>query len=527
MTDEHQGAEDAKERVAREVEARSLVVRTALERVRQAELDAAAVAQAHVGAQRAITTMIDDAAAMASHSVSGDPVDNLAEKMRSTVLRAVDGLHVAATLEAEGITDQIARDQYGYPDVFALADEVRYRVGSTEPIVATRARTPIEWRAAIRDIGHGLLYLMPAAVFPAAMAFVGPRSLSLGLILAGAIGWVWAGGATWMAYRLLGRGYPGAAAKLLAISSFLAIPLGVGAAVIVVVTTGAGYQLVLLAAGQMMYQMASGLLMFYRREDLLLLAMTPAAIVGVCYLIVGRPMLYIAIIEVVISVVAAFVVALCQTLKKKEGKEPNIRAGLRGEFVQLPAVLSYAALMAIFFLHSQAPYMMTNLEILLGFVPLITAMGVVEWRAKEFGTEARALLGKVRYPREFVGKIWVLLARNVGVCLGVAALLAVILLFALRAADMLTPAAVIMTASGVVLAGTFFLGFRLAEMARYGWLCGSLAACAGLHIAFTMLSPGRPSPLADTAVFLGSSLLLFVLFLAAMGMRLGQARYHK
>jgi hypothetical protein len=518
---------DAKERAAQEVNARTEAMRTALANVRQAQLDAAAVAAAQVGAQRAMTTMVDDAAAMASHSVSGDPVDNLAEKMRGTVLHAVDGLHVAATLEAEGITDQMARDQYGYPDVFALADEIRYRVGSTDAPVATRIKRPVDWRGAIRDVGHGLLYLLPAAVFPAAMAFVGPRSLALGLILAGAIGWVWAGGATWMAYRLLGRGYPGAAAKLLAVTALLGIPIGVGAALVVVVTTGAGYELVLLAAGQMMYQMASGLLMFYRREDLLLLAMVPAAIVGLLYLVAGQSLLVIAVVEVVISVVAAFVIALCQTLKKRTGKEPDIRTGLRGEFAQLPAVLAYAALMAVFFLHSQAPYMLTNLEILLGFAPLITAMGVVEWRAKEFGLEARALLAKVRYPREFVGRIWILLARNVGVCLGVAALLAAILLFALQAVDMLTPAAAVMTAAGVVLAGTFFLGFRLAEMARYGWLCGSLAACSGLHIAVTSLSPQGLTPLADTTVFLGSSLLLFVLFLAAMAQRLGQARYHR
>lgn len=527
MTDASLNGDGPKERVADEIDARAAAVRSALARVRQAQVDAAAVGVAHVEAQRALTTIVDDAAAMATHSVSGDPVDQLAEKMRSVVERAVDGLHVAATLEAEGITDQIARDQYGYPDVFALADEVRYRVGSTDLAAATRPRNPWEWRSAVRDVGHGLLYLMPAAVFPAALALLGTTSLVVGLLLAGAIGWVWAGGATWMAYRLLGRGYPGAAAKLLAWSAFLGIPVGVGASLILVATTGASYSLVVVTAGQMIYQMASGLLMFYRREQLLLVAMVPGVVTGVGYLLVGRELLYVAIVNCVVSVVAAFVLALLETRKRKEGKEPTVRVGLRGELAQLPAVLVYAALMAIFFLHAQGRYMLTRLDILLAFVPLITAMGVVEWRAKEFGVEARALLGKVRYPREFVGRIWVLLARNVGVCLGVAALFAAILLVALRAVGMFDPAAAVMTAAGVVLAGTFFMGFRLAEMARYGWLCGSLAVCAALHLTVTWMSPGGLDPLADTTVFLGSSLLLFVLFLTALATRLGQARYHR
>jgi len=46
--------------------------------------------------------------------VSTDPLDELVDRIRPALVRAVDALQVAAALEADGCTDRIARVEYGF-----------------------------------------------------------------------------------------------------------------------------------------------------------------------------------------------------------------------------------------------------------------------------------------------------------------------------------------------------------------------------------------------------------------------------
>jgi hypothetical protein len=295
----------------------------------------------------------------------------------------------------------------------------------------------------------------------------------------------------------------------------------------VVATTHASYSLTVLAVAQMTYQMASAVLVFYRCELWLFAAMVPAVAAGIGYLAGGALLLPVAIAAGLGSVAVAFGIALSRTRGRRERPEPRLRDGLRGELRQLPLVVAYAALSAAYLLHAQARHLQNGFDVPIAGVPLIIGMGVVEWRAKRFVEQARVLLTRVRYPREFVTRIWMLLAGNVAACLGVVALLGAALLAALHAAHRLSSAGVVMTAASVLLAGAYFLAFLLAGMARYGWLCGSLAACIAVHVVAVSAVPPQLSRLADTSGFLGSALLLFLLLLTALMGRLGQARYHR
>ena len=459
--------------------------------------------------------------------MASDPVDELVERVRPVVAQAVDALQVAASLEADGITDSMARARFGYADVFALAEEVRHRAGPTRSTTVAAPGTARRWGPALRDITHGLLYLLPAAVFPAALAVLGRRSLVLGLVLAGFVGWVWAGGATWLAYRLLGRGHPDSAGRVLRWSALAGLPVAAAASLAVVATSHIGYGMIALAVVQMTYQMASTLLVFYRCEIWLFAAMVPAVATGIGYLAGGARLLPLAIGVGLGSVAVAFGIALSKTRGRRERPEPPLADGLRGELGQLPLVVAYAALSAAYLLSAQGRHLQDGFDVPIAGVPLIVGMGVVEWRAKRFVEQARVLLTRVRYPREFVTRIWLLLAGNVAACLGVVALFGVALLTALQAAHRLTSAGVVMTAASVLLAGAYFLAFLLAGMARYGWLCGSLAGCTAVHVALVSVLLPKLSLLAETTVFLGSALLLLLLLLTALTGRLGQARYHR
>jgi hypothetical protein len=471
-----------------------------------------------------------------------DPLDVLVDRVRPMAATAVDPLQVAAALEADGLTDRIARVQYGYGDVFVLAAEVHRRAAVDHSAAAAVRRISQRSVAGLRDIGHGLLYLLPAAVFPAVLAVVGQRSLLLGLLVAGGIGWIWAGTAAWLAYRLLGRRHPGGAGRLLRWAAFCGLPVTAAASLVVIVTTGAGYGLLALAVGQMAYQMASNILVFYRREGWLLAAMLPAVVAGLGYVVLAVPAIQVAIgakasvrdeltpwaVAIgIASVLVTFGLALGQTAVRKDPSETRMRDGLRGELRMLLPVVAYTALSAAYLLAAQAPYILSRADVAFAVLPLIIGMGVVEWRARRFGEQARALLHRVRYPAQFVPRVWLLLAGGFLTCVVLVAALATGLLYALRAAHRLSPASTMMALACVTLAGAYYLGFLLANMGRYGWLCTSLGLCLAGHAAGTLAAPGLVNPLVDTTLFLASTVLLVVLFLIALSGRIGEARYHR
>jgi hypothetical protein len=459
-----------------------------------------------------------------------DPLDDLVDRVRPVASAAVDALQVAAALEADGITDRSAQVQYGFGDVFALAAEVHRRTAPTHSPTGSARRRARQWLAGLRDVGHGVLYLLPAAVFPAVLAVLGRRSLLLGLVVAGAIGWVWAGAAAWLAYRLLGRNHPGGAGRVLRWLALAGLPVAATASTVIVTTTHAGYGLVALAVGQMAYQMASNILVFYRREGWLFLSMLPAVVIGIGYTIKGSALLPWALGVGIASTALTFALALGQTTGRAADSETGVRDGLRGELRMFAPVVLYTALSALYLLHAQAPYLLGRFDVAVAVVPLMLGMGAVEWRARRFGEQARTLLHRVRYPSQFVPRIWLLLIAGLLVCLTAVALLAVAVFAVLRSSLQLGPASVIMASACVVLAGAYYLGFLLANMGRYGWLCWSLALCAAIHLAVVAaarLTRWQADPLVDTSAFLGSTVLLAVLFLFALGGRVAEARVHR
>jgi hypothetical protein len=474
-------------------------------------------------------------AALQSGAVFDDPVDALVARV-PLAGRAVDALQVAATLEAEGVTDRAAKVEYGYRDVFALAERVFERRNSV--VEQSPARRVARWRPAhpqaLREISHGVLYLMPCAVFPAVLELLDRRQLVLGLVLGGGLGWAWAGGASWLAYQVLGRGHPRWAGRVLWVATLSGPPAALLSGTLVVLASGGGYGPVGLAAGQLAYQMASTVLMFYRREGWLVVIMAPAVLTGLAFLVAGAPVRPWAVATGAGGVAVAFAAALHhagRAARADSGGTP-LTTALGGQLSALPWVLAYGVFSAAYLLHAQVPYVLDEWTVVLGAVPLFVGMGVVEWRARRFTEQTRELLGRVRYPRQFVTRVWLLLAAGVVTCMSTVALVAVPLLAALRHAGLLSPAVLAMTAAHTVLAGAYFLSFILAGQGRYGWLCAALGTSAAVHLAAVGLVAGwlgvaASRPLADTLAFLGSAVLLQMLCVAALAPVVGQVRRYR
>jgi hypothetical protein len=492
---------------------------------------------------------------------SDDPLDLLVERMRPVVAHAVDLLQVAARLEADGITDRGARVQYGFDDVFALAEEVYVRLAPGPPPPPPPPVLPPAWRSGRRDISHGLLYLMPGALFPAVLAAIGSGPLVTVLVLTGGLGWAWSGGASWLAYRRLGGGDAAGAARALVWSVLAGLPAAVALGLLLGATgfapgVGAG-PLVVLCAGQMAYQLASTLLVFYRREGLLAASLAPAVGAGAAYVALGATrtpagwLLPLALGLGVVAVVAALALGLREARARSAAQRSPAararaaaaaparetagkvgagnRAGVRTDLPGLSWATGYAALSAGYLLSAQAPYLRDRLDIALTVAPLMAGMGVVEWRARRFVERARAALARTRYPREFARRIRLMLAGGVAASTGVVAVLAVPLLMGLDRHGLLSPPGVLMAGAHAVLAGAYFLSFLLAGQGRYRALCAALLAAVAVHAYGARIlgldaPPGeRLDPVTDTALFLGSAVLLQVLCAVLLARAAAQA----
>jgi len=265
-------------------------------------------------------------------------------------------------------------------------------------------------------------------------------------------------------------------------------------------------------------------LVFYRREGWLFAVMLPAAAAGVWYALAGGPRLP-AIAAAATAVVVGYALALWQTTGRAGVEaEPTLRAGLRGELGMFPVVLLYTALSAGYLLHAQARYVQNRFDIAIAMVPLMLGMGVVEWRAQRFVDQVRLLLRRVRYPHEFAPRARRALASGLLASVTGVGLLALGLLALLHDAGVLTPEGVLMAAASVLLGGAYFLGFLLANLDRYGWLCGTLGLCLAAHAATRAVAV---TPLVDTLALLASAALLVLLHLYALSGLLGEARYHR
>jgi hypothetical protein len=468
--------------------------------------------------------------------ISTDPLDELVDRVRPELGNAVDALQVAAVLESDGISDRGARVEYGYLDVFELAREVYRRLGPALPatpgIASPRSRR--DWRDGLRQVSHGPLYVLPSAVFPAVMAVVGRRSLVLALVFASGLGWVYAGVTAHAAYRLLGFGRPGAAARVLRTSTLSAPVAGVALGAAVVWLAGGGLALVVMVVCQLAYQLASTVLVFYREEGRQAIVMVPAFLAGTAYLLWGGNDLRAGSVAVAVaSVTAAFAVAVWATRGRAADGEPPSGALLRAETPMLAGVAAYALCSAVLLLHAEAPYLQGRLDIAVAVAPLILAMGFVEWRADRFRERAIDLTRQALSPREFVRRVWLLLGREMVACLLLPTALAALMLAGLWQAGLLSAAGVVMTAAHVALAGAYYLAFLLAGQNRFGWLCASLLAAIAVHVGIGAVLGVAPllgqtaAPLADTTLYLGSVLLLQPLFLLGLAPLIGQVRRYR
>ncbi|MEV6523890.1 hypothetical protein AB0M43_18225 [Longispora sp. NPDC051575] len=413
-----------------------------------------------------------------------DPVDALATKVSDRCGLAIDPLQIAAMLESDGMTDRMALQDYGYKDVFALAEDIYRRIPHRGPGEPHPRPDRIQ---ALRELSHGLLYTLPSAVFPAVAFLLGAKDTITGMVYATAFGWVWTMGWTSVAYRMLGHGRKDLAAMVLRRSLVLGVlvPTAIGALFLPPPTLA-------LTVAQLAFQLAGGILLFHRREPVLFALSAPAVGVGLGFLFGdGTRALAVAAVAAAgacVLLVCAF--AVLEVVRIAPVKEPAVP--IRSEIPRALPVIAYAALSALYLLSADARFDQPRLDLALAVTPIVLGMGVLEWRARRFGERSLGLLRRTRYPAEFRARVLRAFAVDITVAVGTLACLAGVLAAFLYANGQLSRLGVASLAGHVLLGGAYFTGFLLINQARFGRLLGVLGCVvAGYLGAVAYLGPDR------------------------------------
>ncbi len=213
----------------------------------------------------------------------------LCEQFAEVCESAVDPLEIASALELEGLGDQAAKVRYGYRDVFALAQDMYFRVPRqpAEPEVP-----PDPWRGSggVRPAVHSLLYALPGVCFPAAVALLIGGGVEVTLIVALLAAWSLGQGLAYLGYTRLGRTLDMGQTKRV-----LRVGLAIGLAVIVLAMAGTGRVVhaptsaLLFGAGEGVYMLGAGVLLVLGAELWLALALAPGVLGSAAFLFLGRP----------------------------------------------------------------------------------------------------------------------------------------------------------------------------------------------------------------------------------------------
>ena len=215
-------------------------------------------------------------------------VNELCAEHASVCASAVDPLEIASALEFDGISDNIAAARYGFPDVFALAEEM-FRQVPRSPAEPGLPPDPWAQSSKLRPALHGLLYGLPAVCFPAAAGLLVGAGGVTALVVSLLISWSTSQALAYLGYLRLGRTDMGQAQQLLraGLAAGLAILVLVMASTAVV--AHANLAVIMFCLGQGAYMLGACVLLVLGSERLLFAALAPGVLGSAMFMLLGRP----------------------------------------------------------------------------------------------------------------------------------------------------------------------------------------------------------------------------------------------
>jgi hypothetical protein len=362
----------------------------------------------------------------------------LCEQFGPVCESAVDSLEIASALEFDGLSDQAAKVRYGFPDVFALAQDMYFRVQRrpAEPEVP-----PDPWQVSkFRPALHSLLYGVPAVCFPAAAGLMAGPGVLPTLIVALLVAWSLAQGLAYLGYLRLGRTDAGQARRLLRAGTAVGLALVLLAMAGTAQLVHASRPVLLFGAGEGAYMLGACVLLVLGVEWWLLAALAPGALGSAAFLALGRPPNLEHVAWAALAATPLLALALAVACTRRTGPPTGrlvTAAELRGAVPAAGFGLVAAGLLAFPIAAGVHGHGGVNTGALLATLPLSLSMGAAEWSLLWYRRRTQRLLRANRELRKFAAK-----ARL--------ALLAAVLQYAASAAALTAAAVAVAGATGLV-----------------------------------------------------------------------------
>ncbi|MGZ4790845.1 MAG: hypothetical protein ACXWBO_03180 [Ilumatobacteraceae bacterium] len=403
---------------------------------------------------------------------------------------AVDPLEIAVALEVAGISHAVATNRYNRADVFALArtlwGHIPLRPAVVEPATLPRSGDR-------RDLARGLLYVLPALML---LAITTSFDLHLARwVLPLAISWGWGLGqvTAFVGYRMQGTDLPheatvmarvvvGAALSTLLISTVAAF------------VAGGDEKAVIAATALVTYMATSAILLVRAEERWLALLLLPGARGSVFVLIASKGSMAshtVAIVFIGGSFIAVAGRALRQTKLHVAGRRNNFaRRDLLVACEHLLHGVICGLAVSLVVIHSGHLSSDDEFGRMLLPVPLLAALGVMEWQLHTFRSRIAHLTHSLQSIEEFPRPARLVLVRSVATCVAAISLPAgaVMLAVGIHGGDIAFGALTLQCVLGAVLFTDLILVLldRL-DLVLRSWIAGIAAAGIALLaiIAFT------------------------------------------
>ncbi|TWD80176.1 hypothetical protein FB561_1249 [Kribbella amoyensis] len=348
----------------------------------------------------------------------------------------VDAFEVAATLEASGVSDRLARQRYGHTDVFALARQRYEAITAGEPVTPAQVAPP---KVDVRDtLLRGFVFVLPALLTGAALGRHPSLPLVAMVLAAVIVGWAAGQGIAYVGYRVLGAGSATGARFQMMKLALVTVAGSLVAGVVVGLLGWVTWPAVVLAVGQIAFVLSSSIALVLGRPAVIGIALVPGLCVSIPALI--QPSLVPRWL-VLAAICCTLVIAVGWVgLLLRGATAPSAelaRAATAGAMPYVGYGLSLALLLSIALVDSvRAP---TSVAIAVTMAPLMCGVLVAEFQLARYRRSAEIALRTAESRADATAALRRALRRCLGgYLLGLTVLTAVAIVLLARSSDLAT-----------------------------------------------------------------------------------------
>ncbi len=331
------------------------------------------------------------------------PIDSISRRLDFICTTATDPLQIAAALESDGVNDRIAREEYGFSDVFDLAEELYRRVPLRPPDYVPRFSEPLA-RTGLR-VSRGLMVVPVLWILPALAGTFGARTVALNLIVLLGTAWLWGllmlPQDVWLVSKAR---YDDARTKLW-ISGGLAIITSIVVAGGLTALIGGPMAWVAVQAGLSLLLISTLMLIARAKESWAWLALSPVGIIGALEMFTNGIPTWAGLVGLAISVamsIAATWQTTFRTPKTRVESESVPEPSLEPLALVVFGVLSFALVALLPGFAWARGNGRLGLAAACAVLPLALCAGVLSWGVGRFRRWSLRLLSSVNNPGAFI-----------------------------------------------------------------------------------------------------------------------------